>query len=64
MNLKVLEKEKKLPRKAAIALQTKPSSPKKPARSTASATPREGVLVINGKNDRASAQGLKKPSRA
>jgi flagellar basal body-associated protein FliL len=32
----------------------------RPARSATSATPREGVLIINGKNAKESAQGLKK----
>ena len=41
------------------ALKIQPSIAR-PARSAASATPREGVLIINGKDTKASAQGLKK----
>ncbi|MDP2154754.1 MAG: hypothetical protein Q8J61_02035 [Sulfuricella sp.] len=42
------------------ALKKQPAAEKKPARSAASAMPREGVLIINGKNAKESAQGLKK----
>lgn len=42
------------------ALKKQPAAEKKPARSPASAMPREGVLIINGKNAKESAQGLKK----
>ncbi len=45
---------------AQIEALKKQSAATRPARSSASATPREGVLIINGKNPKESAQGLKK----
>ena len=45
---------------AQIEALKKQSAAERPTRSTASATPRDGVLIINGKNAKESVQGLKK----
>jgi len=55
-----IEELKKQNQEMQAQIEALKKQSERPARSTASATPREGVLIINGQNAKESAQGLKK----
>jgi len=55
-----IEELKKQNQEMQAQIEALKKQSERPTRSTASATPREGVLIINGQNAKESAQGLKK----